>query len=106
MKVRLLEQPQGANRKGVSAMRRAADRAREEWGDAERRIRQRMRIYPRETRKPTVEPEPEMEADTVDQGIPAGIGEPEPNLRKPIVSIHGKDIDQDAMTGTFSDLAE
>ena len=91
--MRLLENLRNAEQKSVKAVRRGMARAREEWGDMERRIRQRMRIYPQKLQNPgPAQPQEQHELDTVDQGIPAGIGPAEPEARKPIVSIHGRDI--------------
>ena len=44
--MRLVDNLRKAEEKGVMRIRRGVDRAREEWADVERRIRQRMRIYP------------------------------------------------------------
>jgi translation initiation factor 4A len=44
--MRLVDNLRKAEEKGVMHIRRSVDRAREEWADVERRIRQRMRIYP------------------------------------------------------------
>ena len=92
--MRLLENLRHAEQKGVKAVRRGMERAREEWGDMERRIRQRWRVYPQKLQNPApVQAHEEHELDTVDQGIPAGIGTPaETEARKPIVSIHGHDV--------------
>ena len=94
--MRLLENLRNAEQKGVKAVRRGMARAREEWGDMERRIRQRMRIYPQKLQTNNVlAPE---EPDTLDQGIPAGIGVPaEPQRRKPIVSVHGRDVHEEEL---------
>ena len=92
--MRLLENLRNAEQKGVNAVRRGMERAREEWGDLERRIRQRMRVYPQKLQTNTG-PAPD-EPDTVDRGIPAGIGGlAEPERRKPIVSVHGRDVHEE-----------
>ena len=80
----LLDSLRNAEQKGVSAVRRGMEKAREEWGDIERRIRQRMRVYPQKLKAKGVrlEQEPEI-AEQV---------EAEPTVRKPIVSIHGRDV--------------
>lgn len=44
--MRLVDNLRKAEEKGVMRIRRGVERAREEWADVERRIRQRMRIYP------------------------------------------------------------
>jgi hypothetical protein len=84
------------NLKTISAgkMRHAIDQAREEWTDAERRIRQRMRVYPQKLRKlisrSTDEPGIEFETQTV-AAVKMGKISPEP---RPIISIHGHDVDE------------
>jgi hypothetical protein len=95
--MRLLDNLRNAERKGAQALRRGMERAREEWEDVERRIRQRMRIYPQKLRNIQASGhEPEHEPDVVDQGIPAGLGGPaESEVRKPIVSVHGQDIHEE-----------
>lgn len=88
--MRLLDNLRNAEQKGVNAMRQRMARAREEWGDVERRIRQRMRIYPQKlltkrnvlTARLDSEPRPDLPTQTP----------PEPETRKPIVSIHGRDV--------------
>jgi hypothetical protein len=94
--MRLLDNLRNAEQKSVKAVRRGMERAREEWGDMERRIRQRMRIYPQKLKNVAAScSEHEHEADIVDQGIPAGIGEPaESEPTKPIVSVHGRDVNE------------
>jgi hypothetical protein len=75
-------------------IRHAFDHAREEWTDAERRIRQRMRVYPQKLRKlisrSTDEPGIEFEKQTA-AAIKMGRISPEP---RPIISIHGHDVDE------------
>jgi len=44
--MRLVDNLRKAEEKGVMSIRRSMERARDEWSDVERRIRQRMRIYP------------------------------------------------------------
>jgi hypothetical protein len=79
---------------GVSKVRRAMDRAREEWTDAERRLRQRMRVYPQKLRnlisRSSEEPAAEFEKHP---GILINMGEITPKP-KAIVSIHGEDVDE------------
>ena len=94
--MRLLDNLRNAEQKGVRTMRRSMERVREEWGDLERRIRQRMRIYPQKLTKVNASASQyEPESDIIDQGIPAGISGPEPERAKPIVSIHGRDVNED-----------
>ena len=48
--MRLVDHLRKAEKKGAMTIRRGVERAREEWSDVERRIRQRMRIYPQRDR--------------------------------------------------------
>ncbi len=95
--MRLLDNLRNAEQKGVQTVRRGMERVREEWGDMERRIRQRMRVYPQKLKNVAASrSEHEPEADIMDQGIPAGTGEAgEPERTKPIVSVHGRDITEE-----------
>jgi hypothetical protein len=92
--MRLLDNLRNAEQKGVKSVRRGMERVREELGDIERRIRQRMRIYPQKPTSVTASASGlEPEGDIIDQGLPAGIGEPAQTKRQtPIVSVHGRDI--------------
>jgi hypothetical protein len=85
--MRLVDNLRKAEEKGVMRIRRGVDRAREEWADVERRIRQRMRIYPQKQ-----------------QAMAAGAGQisldqetskgPPDQQRMPIVSIRGQDLNK------------
>jgi hypothetical protein len=88
--------------KSTSSMRRRVERAKEEWADAERRIRQRMRIYPQKLRAMLASrAEQELEVDQSDTRLPIGghVASPDPEAGsdsgKPIVSIHGRDVERD-----------
>jgi hypothetical protein len=83
--MRLLDDLRNAEQKGVNAMRRGMGKAREQWSDMERRIRQRMRVYPQKLNdvKPSLS-----DFDELDLANERTV-EPE---RKPIVSIHGRDV--------------
>ena len=85
----LLDNLRSAEQKGVNAMRRSMARAREEWEDVERRIRQRMRIYPQKLKRNVMATRPpaELQPDTPNQGILA-----EAEAPKLIVSVHGRDV--------------
>jgi hypothetical protein len=80
--------------KGVGRVRQAVDRAREEWTDAERRLRQRMRVYPQKLSnmitRSREDPGLDLERQTV-SAIKMGKITPEP---KPIVSINGEDVEE------------
>jgi hypothetical protein len=83
--MRLLDNLRQAEQKSVQAVRRSVERAREEWMDVERRIRQKMRIYPQKLHRMSPETEIASVPDIMDEGIPAGISEPAETekLRKP-----------------------
>jgi hypothetical protein len=91
--MRLLDNLRSAEQKSANAMRQGMARAREEWGDMERRIRQRMRIYPQKLLKKkniiTARSDSELRPD-----VPAQ-APPELETQKPIVSIHGRDVADD-----------
>ena|SRR5215831_16320925 len=89
-------------KKSTGTMRRSVERAKEEWSDAERRIRQRMRIYPQKLRAMLASrAEQEREVDQSETRLPIGgsISSPDPEagteLPKPIVSIQGRDVDEE-----------
>ena len=91
--MRLLENLRNAEQKGVDAMRRGMVRAREEWGDLERRLRQRMRIYPQKLKKAAMAG-PGMQ----EPGIPADMSAADDTATlKPIVSVHGRDVKEDEL---------
>ena len=74
-----------AEEKSVMTIRRGMERAREEWADVERRIRQRMRIYPHKQQTAAAG----AGRINLDQDVPEhSSGEP----RKPIISIRGQDL--------------
>jgi len=80
-----------AEKKGSSTIRRGVERAREEWADAERRLRQRMRIYPQKPRAMAAAASAGtgFEIDETNAEMP-----PRP-ARKPIVSVDGHDLTDD-----------
>ena len=85
--MRLVDNLRKAEEKGVMSIRRGMERAREEWADVERRIRQRMRIYPHKQQTAAAG----AGRISLDQDVPEhSSGEP----RKPIISIHGQDVNR------------
>jgi hypothetical protein len=80
--------------KGMGGVRQTIKRAREGFADVERRMRQRMRVYPRKLRnlitRSTEESALGFEAPDV-SAIEMGHITPEP---RPIVSINGHDVDE------------
>ena len=83
--MRLVDNLRKAEEKGVMSIRRSMERARDEWSDVERRIRQRMRIYPHK-QKAAGAGQTNLERDVPEQSSASG------EQRKPIVSIHGQDL--------------
>jgi hypothetical protein len=76
-------------RKGTLSIRRGVERAREEWADLERKLRQRMRVYPQKSRAMAAGA-PGGASFDVDETV---MGEgPGPVSRRPIVSVHGRDL--------------
>jgi hypothetical protein len=87
--MRLIDNLRNAEKLGLANVRRQMDRAKDEWSDVERRIRQRMRVYPQKLRnriKGT--PEPGVELEKVDTTLAAAASQGS----KPIISIHGQDV--------------
>jgi hypothetical protein len=87
--VRLIDNLRKAEKKGAKTIRRGVERAREEWADVERRLRQRMRIYPQKSKAMTAAA-PGATAVDVDEETGAQPGSD--NQRTPIVSVHGRDL--------------
>jgi len=88
--VRLVDNLRKAEKKGAMTIRRGVERAREEWADVERRLRQRMRIYPQKSKAMAVAaPGAALEMDE------AAVNETEADEeRTPIVSVHGRDLQE------------
>ena len=85
--MRLAENLRKAEKKSVMTLRRGVERAREEWADVERRIRQRMRIYPQKQNAMAAAASGQFSLEQDVPDITSQSGE-----RRPIVSIHGKDL--------------
>jgi hypothetical protein len=85
--MRLVDNLRKAEEKGVMSIRRSMERARDEWSDVERRIRQRMRIYPHKQKAAAAGAVPANLGSDIPEKS-SGPGEP----RKPIVSVHGQDL--------------
>lgn len=97
--MRFVDNLRKAEEKSVMTIRRGVERVRDEWADVERRIRQRMRVYPQKRTTP-------QEQHTMTAAAPTGqpslehevpedrteSGEP----RKPIVSVHGHDLNDNS----------
>jgi len=85
--MRLVDNLRNAEEKGVMRIRRSVDRASQEWTDVERRIRQRMRIYPQKQKSAAAATGAGLV--NLDQDVPER-SSTEP--RKPIISIRGQDL--------------
>ena len=85
--MRLVDNLRKAEEKGVMRIRRGVDRAREEWADVERRIRQRMRIYPHKQQAATAG----AGRMALDQEVPEHSSDEQ---RKSIISIRGRDLNR------------
>lgn len=86
--MRLVDNLRKAEEKGVMNIRRGMERARDEWSDVERRIRQRMRIYPHKQQAAAAG----AGSMNLEHNVPEHSSE-SGEQRKPIVSIHGQDLD-------------
>jgi hypothetical protein len=87
--MRFVDNLRKAEEKSVNTIRRGVERAREEWADVERRIRQRMRIYPQKQRAMVAA------APAGPIGLEHEVpGAENDETRTPIVSIHGQDLKQ------------
>jgi hypothetical protein len=76
-------------KKATLSIRRGVERAREEWADLERKLRQRMRIYPQKSRAMAAGA-PGGGSFDVDEAV---TGEVQSTAaRKPIISAHGRDV--------------
>lgn len=92
--MRLIENLREAEKKGMSSVRKTVERAREEWVDVERRLRQRMRIYPQKLRNKMNTGVPEQPEKT-NLGAAAAVGGSSASgtsSSKPIISVHGRDV--------------
>jgi hypothetical protein len=90
-KMRLVDNLRNAEQKGARSIRRGVERVREEWADVERRIRQRMRIYPQKARAMAVAGQ--QGGSTMDMDGTSAGNERTADQQKPIVSVHGRDIE-------------
>jgi len=87
--VRLVDNLRKAEKKSAMTIRRSVERAREEWADLERRLRQRMRIYPQKA-KAMAAGAPG--ASSLDMDDSAGNEPTVIHPKTPIVSVHGQDL--------------
>ncbi|HKR96032.1 MAG TPA: hypothetical protein VJW55_11745 [Candidatus Angelobacter sp.] len=88
----LIENFRKAEQKGALAIHRGVERAREEWSDVERKLRQRMRVYPQKSRAMAAAV-PGSASAQVDEA--ATSSNEQDTDRKPIVSVYGHDLKED-----------
>ena len=92
--MRFVDNLRKAEEKSMMTIRRGVERVRDEWSDVERRIRQRMRIYPQKHMRPMTAGaptgQPSLEHEVPEERTESG----EP--RKPIVSVHGHDLNDNS----------
>jgi hypothetical protein len=87
--MRLIDNLRNAEKRGLANVRRHMDRAKDEWSDVERRIRQKMRIYPQKLRnRIKAVSETGTESGQSDQTLVAAASQG----TRPIISIHGQDV--------------
>jgi hypothetical protein len=80
----------------MTSVRRQIVRAKEEWNDVERRIRQKMRLYPQKHRYRLAEPVHESElSDITAQMASEDTAE---SKTQPIISVNGRDVDEKELT--------
>jgi hypothetical protein len=93
--MRLIDDLRKAEQKGLKVVRQGVVRAKEEWGDVERRIRRRMRIYPQKLlgkKGMVAAPEPQELQPEIPPEAP-------PETEKhPVVSVHGRRIEDDDLS--------
>lgn len=89
--MRLIDNLRNAEKRSINSVRRQMEHAKQEWNDVERRIRQRMRLYPQKLRSRMAA------ADPADAAV-ADTAPIEPIVKpanpKPIISVNGQDIDE------------
>lgn len=89
--MRLIDNLRNAEKRSINSVRRQMEHAKQEWNDVERRIRQRMRLYPQKLRSRMAA------ADPADAAV-ADTAPIEPTIKpanpKPIISVNGQDIDE------------
>lgn len=85
----LIDNFRKAEQKGALAIHRGVERAREEWSDVERKLRQRMRVYPQKS-KAMAAAGAGSAPTTIDES--ATSSNEQDTDRKPIVSVYGHDL--------------
>ncbi|HEX5433457.1 MAG TPA: hypothetical protein VFY05_04415 [Candidatus Angelobacter sp.] len=91
--MRLTESIRTAEKKGLANVRRRMDRAREEWSDMERRIRQKMRVYPQTLRSRFgADHDSGSELEKQELPDPTRVTAAAVPGSRPIISINGEDV--------------
>ena len=88
----LIENFRKAEKKSAFTIRRGVERAREEWADVERKLRQRMRIYPQKSKAMAAAAHGTATMDVDEAALDHAETDTE---RKPIVSVYGHDLKED-----------
>jgi hypothetical protein len=89
--MRLIDNLRNAEKRSINSVRRQMEHAKQEWNDVERRIRQRMRLYPQKLRSRMAAAEPTDAAVSDTAHIEPAM---KPGNPKPIISVNGQDIDE------------
>lgn len=89
--MRLIDNLRNAEKRSINSVRRQMEHAKQEWNDVERRIRQRMRLYPQKLRSRMAAAEP---TDAAVSDIALIEPAMKPSNPKPIISVNGQDIDE------------
>ncbi len=90
--MRLVDNLRNAEKRSMDSVRRHMEQAKQEWNDVERRIRQRMRLYPQKLRS-RMAAEEHTDAERADiSREPAG--DAAAQTPQPIISVNGEDIDE------------
>lgn len=91
--MRLIDNLRNAEKRGLANVRRQMDRAKDEWSDVERRIRQRMRVYPQKLRNRIKGAETTPDGEKADTTLAAAA----PQGTRPIISINGRDVPENEL---------
>lgn len=91
----LIDKIRKTEKQSREATRHAVHRAKQMGDDAQRRLRQKMRIYPQPVTSSQATPgKSNLKPDRTNGLSRAGF---EANQRKPIVSVHGRDLSEDEL---------
>ena len=102
----LMDALRRAEEQGKSAARRGYEKAREGWGDAESRLRRKMRIFPRtgaNKRRAAPVSSSEMTAGLHDMTPQPPLDKGDTAVPRPIVSVNGRDVEKPAAASVRND---